>query len=70
MFEEKISTICKLLYKLNIFDSVRCNVLTTSECLQKNESKVTTRAHSHTHTTIFPIIPKMYSDFRSEEHQL
>ena len=25
MFEEKFSTICKLLYKHNIFDSLKCN---------------------------------------------
>ena len=27
MFEEKFSTMFKLLYKLNLFDSVKCNVL-------------------------------------------
>ena len=35
MFEEKFSMICKLLYKLNLFDLVKCNVLPTSVCLQK-----------------------------------
>ena len=42
MFEEKFSTICKLLYKLNFFDSVKCNVLPTNVCLH-------TRAHMHEH---------------------
>ena len=27
--------ICKLLYKLNLFDSVKCIVLPTSVCLEK-----------------------------------
>ena len=39
MFEEKFSTICKLLYKLYFFDAVKCNVLPTSVCLQKIKVK-------------------------------
>ena len=37
MFEEKFNVICKLLYKLNLFDSVKCNVLPTS--VTKNKIK-------------------------------
>ena len=32
-------SICKLLYKLNLFDSVKCNVLPISVCLQKVKVK-------------------------------
>ena len=57
MFEEKFSTICKLLYKLNLFDSVKCNVLPTSVCLH-------THVHRRTKSfSSFVVFLEIFSSF-------